>query len=483
MKRFLIGFLGSTLLMFGVVYMSVISPNLSTNVLTSDEEIFGDGQENVAPTSEEVSEEIFGDGQENLYQERISKGDTLFEGGYYPLAAVEYQFAINVEPNYDTPYVRLAQANFLDEKYGKSVEALKTAIKIDPLNQEAQILLGESYLELEQFKNARNHFSNLTFEDTRGLYYKGVLAAYFGDHESAEWNFNKVIERADRNDLSQHSSNFLASMREFALAEDASPHYLKTLIGRSLSETGESNLAISLLYDVLRDEPEYRDAWIILGYSYLSEEKYSEAQDALFKAVEMDPTKAESRYFLGLSYFGMDDYNSSMTQLELAIESGFEPKVQAYQKLGDVAVLAKSYKKAADSYEKVLILNSEDIELFIRPVWLNIDHLNDAKKALVLGEQAVKEHPSEAMSYNLLGWAQLSLNDLKGAEQNLKYSLIIDPNLAAAHFNLGRLYEARTQLDEARDSFKEAYTIDPGGSIGNLAAERYNVLVTTPTTP
>jgi tetratricopeptide (TPR) repeat protein len=84
------------------------------------------------------------------------------------------------------------------------------------------------------------------------------------------------------------------------------------------------------------------------------------------------------------------------------------------------------------------------------------------------------------MGYNLLGWAQLTLNQLDDAEHNLNYALIIDPNLAAAHFNLGRWYHTQDKLDEAKSSFKQAYTIDPGGPIGNLAAEKYNEIVVSP---
>lgn len=474
MKRFLLSFLISTSLMVGIVYFTIILPeNTRTNVLGSDE-IFDPAQESIidsTPKLEPTSES---------YKERMSKGDTLFKSEHYLLAAVEYQLASQLEPTLSESYFRLGQAQFYGEKYQNALIAFEKAIELSPSNENAKILLGKTYLQLEQFTNARDLFEGLTIESPEKFYYLGVLAAYFGDYEAAQSNFNQVIEQGDTSELAQNATNYLNSMSENNLAEDPAAVYLKTLVGRSLAETGETRLAITLLYDVLRDEPDYRDAWIIMGYAYLSENKFQEAQNALFKAVELDPTKAESRYFLGLSYFGLDDYPSAITQLELALESGFEPKIQAYQKLGDAAVLAQNFPKATEAYEKVLVLNSSDIELFVRPVWLNIDHLKKPDRALEIAQQAVHEHPGEAMSYNLEGWAQMSLNNMEEAEKSLKYALIIDPNLAAAHYNLGLWNERENLFEAAQASFKQAYTLDSGGPIGNLAAEHYNTLIVNP---
>lgn len=467
MKQFLLGFILTTTLMGGIVYITVILPsNSSANLLDTPKNV----PETI--TYEEPASET--------YRERIAKGDTLFEGGYFPLAAVEYEAANTLDPTRSEGFSRLGQARFYQEKYPAALEALTKTLELNPDQPDIQLLLGKTYLALEQFKNAQTHFNELTSDNSEINYYRGVLAAYFGDHDTAKSNFNQVIGRDDDIERSEQANHYLAAFQDHELAEEPHPSYLKTLIGQSLAETDQPLLAIHVLYDVLRDEPEYRDAWIILGYAYLARYDYTEAQEALFKAIELDPTKAETRYFLGLSYFGLDDYSSAVTQLELAIESGFEPKVQAYQKLGDAAVLAKEYKKAAQAYENVLTLNSSDIELFIRPVWLNIDHLKDPERARILGEKAVLEHPSEAMSYNLLGWAQLTLNQLDDAEHNLNYALIIDPNLAAAHYNLGRWHEQQNNFDKAKTSFKQAYTIDPGGPIGNLAAEKYNEIVVSP---
>jgi Tfp pilus assembly protein PilF len=81
------------------------------------------------------------------------------------------------------------------------------------------------------------------------------------------------------------------------------------------------------------------------------------------------------------------------------------------------------------------------------------------------------------MSYNLLGWSQTALNEMGKAEKNLKKAITIEPNLAAAHYNLGNLYKKQNRDEMALDSFQKAYDLDSNGSIGNLAAQAYNELL------
>jgi tetratricopeptide (TPR) repeat protein len=474
MKHFVLGLLASTTILFGMIYMTIVNPTLFTDIFGINEvKISSSETEAVSTEQEEASTYQPSDN----YIERIEKGDLLFEEGYYPLAAIEYRFATELAPELDEPFFKLGLTHYENEKYEEAISAFDQSILNNATNIEAQIALGKTFIAAEQFEKARGHFEKLDSADQATFYYRGILNAYFEKYDTAKEQFNQTISAGNSAVLTQNAQNFLNSIEEASLAEDSDPHYLRTLIGRSFAETNEPRLAIGVLYDILKEQPDYRDAWIIMGYAYLTIEQYIDSRDALLNALELDPTKGETRYFLGISYFGLDEYDSAITQFELALESGFEPKVQVYQKLGDAAILVGDYPKASTAYEAVLTLNSSDIELFIRPIWLNIDHLNNIERATELAEWAIVEHTESAMAYNLLGWAQTAQNDYESAEQNLNYSLILDSNLPAAHLNFGWWYEKQGNLEEAKESYKRAYTLEPDGSIGSLAAERYNTLI------
>lgn len=477
MKRFILGLLLSSIIVFGTVYGTVLNPTLFSNLLNafhSDENATSDPTEQSEglPSSEIPSTSSNPD-----FLKRITKGDTLFEGGYYDLSIIEYQFAVQLDPTSSEALYKLGQAYFYNNDYENAQIPLEEAMKADPTNEKIQLFYGKNLIELQDIEGAKAHFLSLTSTSPTVIYYKGIFAAYDSDYEGAKNNFNAVVKDGSDKTLVNHATSYLNAMAEFDLAQDSPESYKKTLVSQSLIETDENTLAINLLYNVLRDEPDYRDAWILLGYAYLNEKKYTDAEDALLKAIEMDPTKAETRFYLGLSYFGLEEMASAVTQFELALQSGYEPRVQVYQKIGDAAVLLGNYTKAAEAYENAIALNSDDVTLFIRPVWLYLDHLNNIERALELSQQAIITHPDNAMGYNLKGWAETYAQDYTAAEQDLSYALILDPNLAAAHLNFGRLYETQGNLDAAKESYKRAYTLDPASSIGGSAADKYNALV------
>ncbi|KKT76923.1 MAG: hypothetical protein UW70_C0008G0006 [Candidatus Peregrinibacteria bacterium GW2011_GWA2_44_7] len=474
----------STGLMFTFIYSTAINPSVLTNILSAQENTSNEASEENESTSIEEGAAPEETGSQS-YQTKIEKGDALFKEGYYELAAQQYEQASVIETDLSEPFNKLGAAYFENEDYEKALDAFTESLKKNSTQAIAQIGLGRSLLALEKFDAATQHFAQLTMNDPGIVYYQGVMSAYNGDYEKAKLNFTQLIPEKNTAKIGSEwpgkAQNYLNSMEEYVGAQDPNPNYIKTLMARSFVETGEKTLAINTLYKVLQQESDYRDAWIILGYTYLNEEQWNEAQDALFKAVEIDPTKAETRYFLGLTYYAKEDYTSTIAQMELALQSGFKPVLDPYTKIGDSAVHVQDYQKAIEAYEKILVLDSGEVDLFIRPVWIYIDHLNNPKKAIEWAERAVTEHPNEAMGYNLLGWAQMANGELEEAEQNLNYALVLDSKLAAAYLNFGTLYEKEGKLEQAKENYKRAYTLDPSGSAGNRAAENYNRLQNTTT--
>ncbi len=138
---------------------------------------------------------------------------------------------------------------------------------------------------------------------------------------------------------------------------------------------------------------------------------------------------------------------------------------------------SKEFEKAAEAYESVLAIDQENVNAYIRPVWLYIDYVKDPEKALKIAQSALAAFPESAMGYNLMGWSYIGLEDLKRAESHLKKALEIDPLLPAAHLNIGTLYEIQSKEKQALTSYHEAYRLDEAGSIGNLAGVKYNELI------
>lgn len=420
---------------------------------------------------------------ENLsYSERLEKADYYYKKGFSNYAINEYVKASQLQPDQLLPYQRLMQIHFEIFNYDKSRLNAEYILKINPDNDEAQYYLVLNNIRQSRFDEAIAGIENLKQSesiDTRLIYLTALLQIAQGDYEPPESLLRDLVALNDftHPEINENANKILSAFDEFNFAEAAEKDYLSILLIRSLNEVSEYELAIYKLKEVLKNRSDLRDAWILLGFAYLNLEKYTFAITAFERAYELDPEWPATQYFLGITYSEISKKEDAIIYLNYALSNGFEPSVVVHQKLADLYMDTENYQKAVNAYEQVLEFNSKDINGFVRPIWIYLDFLNNPQKALALAELAMVNFPDQAMSLNLLGWAQGGNANYIEAEKNLKLSIEKDPNLAAAHYNLAQLYEEQERFDEAMDYYKSAYQIDQVGSIGNLAAKRFNALI------
>lgn len=414
------------------------------------------------------------------YDELIKKGDYYFERGFLTFASNEYVRAANLEPKRVEPYSKLLKTHFELRNYKKALTNAEMVLQLDPSNLETRLSLILIHIKLSDFDTAKgllDSYPVTTPPDARVLYYQGLLSALYGDHDAASKLLKEAQVASTDETLSGRISTILDAYQEFNFTQAAEPLYLSELLARSFNKVTEYEMAIHLLKEVLKERSDLRDGWILLGFAYLNLEKYQFGLTAFEKAYSLDSEWSTTQYFLGIAHKELGHFEDSIVFFNLALSNDFEPKLVVYRHLAELYFETKDYNSSAESYEKVLEISKDDVNSFVRPVWLYLDFIKDPKKALKLSETATLAFPDSAMSYNLLGWSYAGLNEDEKAEKNLKKSIEIDPNLAAAHYNLGNLYSRQSRTQLALDEYQEAYSLDSNGSIGNLAAQAHNDLL------
>ncbi|MBI5412582.1 tetratricopeptide repeat protein [Candidatus Peregrinibacteria bacterium] len=416
---------------------------------------------------------------ENLtYEEYLNKGAYYFENGFYTYAANEYVRATKLEPKRIEAYLKLMRA---DLELG-SFDAVKsngdTALSLDPSNVEARTLMAISLIKQNDFEEARTAFAAFSDAEANATvrYYR-ILLDILNDSKSGESSLKQLRGTGADSALNQKIDKLLIGYTEFNSAQAAEPVYLDELMARGFSQTGEYEMAIQKVKAVLKSRLNLRDAWIILGYSYLNLGKYTFALTAFQKAYELDSTWPTTQYFLGTTFQELNKPEDAIVYYQYAINNGFEPMALAKRDLADLYFKIQKYPEAVKLYQDAIILNQQDVNAFVRPVWLYIDFLNNPKEANKLALLALQLFPNEALSYNLLGWSEAALGNSIAAETHLKKALELNPKMAAAYFNLGKIYEGNKRVPEAIEMYQKAYQNDSGGSFGTLAAERYNILL------
>ena len=408
------------------------------------------------------------------YETRVAKGDSLAKEGLYSLAATEYAFAINVQTENPEAYAKLGETYLLSHNSSGAIEQLRTASDLDPDNLQYKAEYALALMRNGQFEEAQEVFDNLGAESEETIFYSAILKIFQGDYDESKKQMEKIVPTPE-------IENYLNAFASYKSQREGQDLYLEALLAQALIDSEEYELTENLSINILNDKNDYRDVWILLGYSQLKMEKYQDAEDSFKQAKTLDSVKPETHYFLATAYYFQEEYTQAVDEFELALLYDFEPEVEAYRKMAESQLFLENYPEALEAYEYLVKIDHSSVESFIRPVWLAISELNDLDRALTLAEQSTGYFPDEAMSHNLLAWVHVERGELDQAQTAAETAIHLDPNLAAAHYNAGQVYQKKGNLEAAINAYETAHEIAGNNdSIGALAAEKYNLLISTP---
>jgi len=414
------------------------------------------------------------------YTEHIAIGDSYLQNGYIDKAIAEYYAASKSNSKSIEPLKKLGEAYLENNQGSLALETFNKAAKISPNSIEIFINIARAYISLNDIESAKNLVWQLDQNNIYVKYYSAIILILYNDLEGAKNHFSEIANTVNIEDqnLKIKAEKFLEDYELFDYFTEEETVYLKLLLAKTLTELNEYKASIPLLFKIIEEKNNYRDAWIVLGYAYLKTNQIPDAIDTLKQAKDIDPEKADTLFFLGLSYFANNETDKAIYYLEQASDLNFQPKDLLKMKLGDLYLLKKEYKKSAKNYEEVIAINPINLDMFVRSTWIYIEQLDKPKKALEISKKAVENFPEKGMSYNLVGWSYLAANKNNEAKEYFLIALDLNPNLDATHLNLGILYEKEKLINLAKEEFIKAYKLGNGNSITEIAAIKYNSLNT-----
>ncbi len=403
----------------------------------------------------------------------LERGENFFQSGFLSLAINDFTKATEISNGNQTAWSSLIKAQLALRDYNAAEQSAQKALEIFPKNREFLILLGETLLQKSEFAKAKETFEQLP-ESAARSFYLGIMAVYFDDNETAKTLLEGIKTDTEFGDRARVITT---AFEEFSLFPDGNPLHLRLLLAKGLNELRFYEMAIQKAKKIIEEREDYRDAWIILGHSYLSLERYDLARNVLEKALELDPTKPETTFFLALSESALGDYDNAITHLSMARENGFKPESEVTSALAETFLAGQYYEAARQEFEKLIALNGKSAAAYVQPVTISIELLNDPTTAKILATQAVTNNPDSMVARNLLGWALLEGGEYDKAKETLNAVIVAEPDFAPAYLNLGRVAEKESDNKQAVQYYKTAYDLAPHSEIGALAAERYNAIV------
>ena len=119
-----------------------------------------------------------------------------------------------------------------------------------------------------------------------------------------------------------------------------------------LMERGMKDKAVAKLQEILKIDPGFCDAHILLGHTFLDDGKVDEAIAEFTYVIKCDPTSNDAKVGLGMAHAKKGDTDKALEYFQAAIKMNPKPEKvyyemgKAYEKKGDLAKAVESYKLA-----------------------------------------------------------------------------------------------------------------------------------------
>jgi TonB family protein len=281
--------------------------------------------------------------------------------------------------------------------------------------------------------------------------------------------------------------------------------------------------AAQLLEQLTAIDPNYRNGWNYLGWTYNALGQYEKAEVALRKAIVVDPTDPKAYNNLGQSLAFQKKYGEAIAQYQKQIE--INPKDQwAHANLGRIYVLTQQYEKAIGELDIAAAISPDDpsIPFNLGRAYAKTNQLENAANAFeksvqlqpiptrwnsVAYEMAAnrldlkkaEEYAQSAIAATVLqmrdtsldhltredtyqasriasywdtwGWIRFQENDLSAAENYVRCAWMVH-SLSINSDHLGQIYEKLGRKLDALRMYQMAVSSDPSANEmrGRLAA-------------
>ena len=245
-------------------------------------------------------------------------------------------------------------------------------------------------------------------------------------------------------------------------------------LGNSYNDVGDADAALRALERAVDLNPSLAESLTNLGNMYLNEGYIADAVYKYQAALKINPRDAKTHNNLGNAYFQRGRVNDAIAEYTqaLKLDANF---TEVYKNLAGAYCKKEMYELAIMQLDHAITMEPKNAGLYIQfgDVYSQMNDYKRAitqyKKALKIDSDLAEAHYGLAVCYGKSGMADDEIRAYKKA-------LAIKPDMAAALANLGNAYFSRKQYDKAIEQYKKAIQVNPddGAIHYNLGAAYSN---------
>jgi tetratricopeptide (TPR) repeat protein len=238
------------------------------------------------------------------------------------------------------------------------------------------------------------------------------------------------------------------------LSADPSSVQAKTLLGLSYYGSRQFAEAADSLSPVAANDPANTELHRVLAQSCLWARKFSCAREEFRRILEQNPDSSAAHVLLGEALDGLGRTAEAIVEFEAAAKiSPREPNI--HFGLGYLHWKSQQYDDAKQEFERELSLDPSHAQslAYLGDIeWKN----NHPEAALDFLNRAKRSNDSLRIVYIDLAAIYMQQKNYRDARATLLRAVALDPSQADAHYQLGRLYQARGNTAEAEKELHKA---------------------------
>ena len=401
-------------------------------------------------------------------------GQLFMSQGNYSMAILEFQDALELDPEATTIIVSMAECYWKLGKAKKSEELLFNALNLDPEDYEAREMLANQYIYQNKHNKAIEQYrvlaENADEGDTKYLIALAKLVLSQNDINESISLFIKAYEKdKSRIDILEEAANLSLRSRQLEKARNLykqlididmnNAYYLSTYIDLIVM-SGDYENGITALESLIDIEGETTERLSQLGILYYKIDNIVKAKPLFNKLVNMNHFDATIMHFLSNIYIEESILDSArIIANQIIYHHPSDPRgyldaalaeLNKENPIGAIKVLEPVNKKFNSEFSIQYLLGS------------SYQQLKEYDKATVVLRQSLKIYPESRGARHTLAIASDALSYWTESDSLYEGLIKSDENDVQALNNYSySLVERNIQLNKALNMAKKAIDLEP----------------------
>ena len=204
--------------------------------------------------------------------------------------------------------------------------------------------------------------------------------------------------------------------------------------------------AVSEFEQIVKDNPDDVASYLILSQLYRETSQNAKAEEALKRALDVQPDSSDASTQLATLYMDIGQYHGAITLLEKLVAKDEDPDLMgmlayAYEQVHD-------YKAAASTYGRALERDAEN-PTFRKGLADNLLYSHQYDEALEEFQTEVRANPKDSDAYLRLSQIYRAQGKYDQARESLNQAADADPDNLEVQYNIALLDESQGKTEDA----------------------------------